>query len=191
MAGLGLGFSARGRFEALYSALQSTREVEVDSSGTKHSGSLAHQVRGKLEIGRFQNSRVSLGLHIARTWVDRRKGAVQDEELRALDLAVPVEFLWLNRSAGPRGVTKQEVSVYGGPRAVLQDIRDRGTGDWDRGALKSILLGVKARIKNLSLIGELNLAWTPAMELGGIRSEPGFLLLPMLGVRVLVPAGER
>lgn len=191
MGGAGLGLSARGRFEVLYSLFGSTRKVQVDSSGTMHSGSLAQLIRGKWMIGEVANPRVSVGLHFARTWTDRKRGGVQDEKLRALDLALPIEFRWHHRPAGPGGVSMREVSFYGGPRAVFQSIQDEGTGESDRGALKALLLGLRARVGNVGLAGELNFAWTPAMELGGIRSEPGFLLLPMLGVRILVPAGER
>lgn len=190
MIGGGLGISTKGRFEALYSSFHSTRRVQEGNSGKKHSGSFAHLFRGKLTVSEFQNSRLSVGLHIARTWVDRNKGTVQDEELRAFDLAVPVEFQWLTRDPGPRGVTAREVSLYAGPRTVLQNLRDGATREWDRGAMMAILLGAKARLGSVSFIGELNFAWTPAMELGGIRSDPGFIVLPMVGIRVLVPAGE-
>jgi hypothetical protein len=190
MAGVGLGVSAKRRFEALYSAFHSTRKVRVESSGTKQSGSFAHLLRGKLNVGEFQNSRLWVGLHLSRTWAARNRGTVQDEELRALDLAIPVEFRWLAREADPRGVTAREIALYAGPRTVIQNIRDRATRERDRGAILAILLGAKARLGSVGLIGELNFAWTPAMELGSIRSDPGFIVLPMIGIRVLVPTGE-
>lgn len=189
MAGGGFGGSVGGRFEFMVSMFESTRKVRSDSTGQKHVGSDADHYRGKLLAKRFEAQKLSLGIHLAFSESERREGTVQDEALSSIDFAVPVEFDWVSSPAEAQSPTVKEVSVYAGPRAVVQKMEDSKTGETDQGTIVGILLGLRARYSYLSLIGELNLARTPEMTLGGIRSESGLILLPMLGAKILIPLG--
>ena len=130
-----------------------------------------------------------MGIHLATSWASRSAGSAQDESLRSVDLALPMEFEWYPSPVGTRDSEVKELSLFAGPRAVFQTIDDNRNRESESGTLLAILLGVKGRLGYLSLTGELNLAWTPDMTLGGIRSEPGFIVLPMLGAKVLIPLG--
>lgn len=189
MAGGGVGGSVGGRLEFMLSSFVSTRKVRSDSTGERHVGSDADHYRGKFLIKEFEVPKLNLGIHLAFSESERRAGTVQYESIRSVDFAVPVEFDWISSSPEARGTPVNEVSVYAGPRAVVQMIEDGNTRESDRGTLLGLLLGLKARYSFLSVVGEVNLARTPDMTLGGIRSDPGFILLPMLGLRILIPWG--
>ena len=189
MIGGGLGLAMGGRVELQFLAFSPTKKVVSDETGRSHSGASANQFKGKVLVEKFEAQRLNLGVHLAVSGASREAGGAQDESLRSVDLAVPVEFDWIRSPEGTRNSSVKDLSVFAGPRIIHQSLDDKQTGESESGTLWGINFGLRSRLSYIGLIGELNFAWTPGMTLGGIRSERDFIVLPMAGVQVLIPFG--
>jgi len=184
MFGGGLGFALRDRFELGVVSYRSTREV-TDSYGGRDRGEPTGGVRGKLRFGDFPGDRISIGVHAAFMGSSRQRSEVQDERLTAWDVALPVEFY-----PGGDGFVDYRWGVYAGPRLVSQRFEDRLSGVTSEGTLAAALLGVAGRWRHFSAAGELNVAHATPMSVGGASASGGWLLLPMIGVRLILPLGD-
>lgn len=189
MVGGGVGVALGGRVEVQYLDFSPTKKVVSDSTGNDHAGESADHLKGKVLVKEFETQRLAVGIHLATSGADRRAGTVQDESLRSVDFALPVEFDWVRSPKGTRNSAVKDLSVFAGPRIIHQRLDDNRTRESESGTLWGLNFGLRTRLSYISLIGELNLAWTPEMTLGGIRSQSGFIVLPMGGVRVLIPFG--
>ena len=183
MGGGGLGFSLRDRVQFGVLGYSSTPEVR-DSTGQPHSGEPTAGVRGKIRFGDFPGDRMSIGVHVAYMNSSRERGGAQNERLTAWDVAFPVEFY----PGGDRFVDYRW-GVYAGPRLVSQTFEDRLSGVTTQGTLAAVLLGVVGRWRHFSASGEINLAHATPMSLGGTSAQGGWLVLPMVGIRGILPIG--
>lgn len=181
MAGIGLSLSILDRGEATWSEYWSTRQV-MDSTGSAHSGELTRSVSGKLRLADLGGGQVSLGIHVARMQARRTVGLVQDEELTAWDIALPVELGRL-----PWAFQQDRLRVYAAPRVVLQDFQDRQTPVSRQGAMMGGLAGVSGRWRHVAVAGELNVLHRPSMDYPGVRSGSGWIVLPMGSLRFILP----
>jgi hypothetical protein len=183
MIGLGLGIAARDRIEVSASFYQSTRTVR-DGYGEAHQGEGTDGVRGKIRLIDAAGGRMSIGVHMALMTSARSRSDVQDERLNMWDVAVPAE-LYLRGDSAP----DTRWGVYAGPRLTRQVFEDRLTGRTSRGSLKAGFAGVAARWRSFAITGELNLARTADMGFGPVSTGRQWLLLPMAGVRAMLPIG--
>jgi hypothetical protein len=184
MLGGGLGFSLRDRVEVLGFGYGSTRTV-TDSLGEEHSGETTSGILGKLRVLDFFDGRASMAIHAGLMGADRTRHEVQNEHLSALDLAVPVELYPLS---GP--LVDYRFSIFAGPRMVIQTFEDRDARTTTRGVMLGVVGGLVGRWRHFALSGELNLVKTPEMTFGGERLGGGVHVLPMLGVRGIIPIGS-
>jgi len=182
MVGGGLGLSLRDRVEFTFVGYTPTRTVR-SSSGTD-TGDPTSGVRGKI---RFANlgGRISIGAHLAYMGSTRERSDVQNEQLTAWDLALPVEFY----PAGD-GFVDYRWGLYAGPRLVSQSFHDRLTGVTTEGTLAAALLGVVGRWRYFAATGELNVAHATPMTPGGTNGPSDWILLPMGSVRLTIPIGN-
>ncbi len=180
IAGAGFGFSLRDRIEFGFSSYVPTRTVQ------NQTGDVTTGVRGKVRLGDFREGRASVGLHIAVLTSERQGGALQqDERLSAWDISLPLEiYPW-----GEQFVDRRW-GLYAAPRLVFQTFEDRITSESAKGTLAAALLGAAARWRYVAVTGELNFARTPTMSFGGTTFQGGWLLLPMLSVRGMLPIGD-
>ena len=179
IAGVGFGFSLRDRVEFGLSSYIPTRTVQDQT------GEGTTTVRGKFQLSDFREGRASVGIHVAAMFNERQGGALQDERLTAWDIAFPVEiYPW-----GEQFIDRRW-GLYAAPRLVFQSFEDRLASETTKGTLAAALLGVAARWRYVAVTGELNFARTPSMSFGGTTSQGGWLLLPMLSVRGMLPIGD-
>ena len=178
MGGLGIGFSMRDRIELGTSGYVSTRTVRGQT------GEATLGVRGKIRLGDFGGGKASIGIHIAHMRSQRERGDVQDERLTAWDVALPLTIY-------PVGLQFADADyrwgVYAAPRLVFQTFEDRLAGEATKGTVAAALLGAVARWRRVAVTGELNFARTPTMSFGGTTFQSGWLLLPMVSVRGMIP----
>lgn len=184
MRGVGIGFSVGDRGEMTWDEYNSTRAV-TDSVGGHHTGSLTRSVRGKVRLWDSPSGQVAVGVHVARLKARRTTGSVQDEELRAWDIAVPVEFYHFSGDSLP-----SRFRIYAAPRVVLQSFQDRQTQASTNGTMFGGLGGISGRWRFVAVAGELNLLHRPAMESPGVTSTSGWIVLPMGSLRLVLPIGE-
>ena len=178
IAGVGFGFSLRDRIEFGFSTYVPTRTVQ-DQTGDVTTG-----VHGKIRLGDFREGRASVGIHVA-GMTSERQGGLQDERLTAWDISLPLEiYPW-----GEQFVDRRW-GLYAAPRLVFQTFEDRLANETTKGTLAAALLGVAARWRYVAVTGELNFARTPSMSFGGTTFQGGWLLLPMLSVRGMLPIGN-
>ncbi len=176
MAGVGVGFSLWDRIEFSVSGYGATRSVQSQSSATTTG------VRGKVRLADFSGGRASVGLHITRMTSQRLEGSLQNERMTAWDFALPVTFYPFGEQ-----FVDQRWGVYAAPRLVFQTFEDRLAIRTTKGTLAGGLLGVVARWRYFALTGELNFVRTP--DMGG-AFESGWLVLPMLSARGMIPIGD-
>jgi hypothetical protein len=176
MAGGGLGISVGDRIELGVSGYGATRRVQSQTSATTTA------VRGKVRLGDFAGGRASVGLHVTGMVSNRLEGSLQNDRMTAWDLALPVTYY----PFGEQFVDRRW-GVYVAPRLVFQTFEDRLAIQTTKGTLAGGLLGVIARWRYFALSGELNFAHTP--DMGG-AFESGWLVLPMLSARGMVPIGD-
>lgn len=184
MAGLGISVSFLDRGEATWSNYASTRQVR-DSTGNAHSGELTRSVLGKLRIWDFREGQVSVGVHVARMHGRRTQGRVQNEEITAWDVALPVELYRL-----PWNLGLDRMGVYAAPRVVLEAFYDRQTEITRAGTMMGGLAGISGRWRYVALAGELNVLNRPSIDYQGVPSGSGWILLPMGSVRFILPIGR-
>jgi len=184
MVGGAIGFSLEDRVELSAAAYETSRKVGTDSHDSEY-GETTTGVRGKIRIGDFREGRASLALHIAYMGAERARSDVQDERLTALDIALPVE---LYRS-GPV-VTDTRFGLYAAPRLVFQTFEDRLGRETTKGTMAAALVGVVARWRWFATMGELNFARTPTMSFSDATFPGGWILLPMMSVRGIIPLGD-
>ena len=176
MGGGGLAISLWDRIELGVSGYGATRRVQSQTSATTTG------VRGKIRLGDFSGGRASVGLHVTGMTSQRLEGGLQDERMTAWDFALPVTFYPFGEQ-----FVDHRWGVYVAPRLVFQTFEDRLAIQTTKGTLAGGLLGVAARWRYFALTGELNFARTPDM---GLAFESGWLVLPMLSVRGMVPIGD-
>jgi len=177
IAGAGFSFSLRDRIEFGFSSYVPTRTVQ-DQTGDVTTG-----VHGKIRLGDFREGRASVGIHVAGMTSERQQGGLQDERMTAWDIALPLTFYpWGEQFVDHRW------GVYAAPRLVFQTFEDRLVSETMKGTLAAGLLGVAARWRHFALTGELNFARTP--DMGSTAFESGWILLPMLSARGLIPIGD-
>lgn len=183
MVGGGLGFSVRDRVEFSVVGYRPTREVR--SSSGSDTGDPTGGVRGKIRFGDFPGARMSIGVHVAYMGSSRERSDVQNEEMTAWDVALPVEFY-----PGGDGFVDYRWGVYAGPRLVSQSFHGRLTGVTTEGTLAAALLGVVGRWRHFAATGELNIAHATPMTPGGANGPGDWILLPMGSVRLTIPVGN-
>ena len=177
IVGGGWGFALRDRIEFSFSSYVPTRTVQ------NQIGDATTGVRGKIRLGDFNGGRASVGLHISRMTSERQQGGLQNERMTAWDIALPLTFYpWGQQFVDHRW------GVYAAPRLVFQTFEDRLVSETMKGTLAAGLLGVAARWRYFALTGELNFARTP--DMGSTAFESGWILLPMLSARGLIPIGD-
>ena len=184
MAGGGVGFAMRDRFEFSASGYGSTRTVQ-DSFGNDHNGANVTGVRGKVRLGDLVGGRASIGVHLAHMSSQRKRPDVQDERLTAWDVALPLTFY----PVGDQFIDHRW-GVYAAPRLVFQRLEDRMTLTTSSGTLAAALLGVVARWRHVAVTGEMNLAHTPSMRFGNTTFQGRWILLPMASVSGILPIGD-
>lgn len=181
MVGGGLALAVADRVEIAFSSHQSTREVTT-GTGDRHNGEPTVALRGKMRLGDLLTDRVSVAVHAAYMNSSRVSGDVQDEAMTAWDVAIPVEFY-----PGGRGFVDYRWSLYAGPRLVSQSFEDRLAGAESTGSLVALLIGGAARWRHFSLAGEVNFARTTPMIPGVPSADAGWIVLPVLGLRAMLP----
>jgi hypothetical protein len=183
MAGGGIGFALQERVEVTTSTYTSTRSVRTES-GDDHTGESTSGFRGKMRIFDL-GARASLGVHVGHMSAQRDRTDVQNDELTAWDIALPLEFY-------PKGRTFADyrLGLYIAPRLVAQRFEDRLTRESTKGRMVAALAGVAARWRYVALTGELNFARTPTMEFRDVTFPGGWILLPMGGIRGMIPIGD-
>lgn len=184
MAGGVVGFSARDRVEVLLTAHNATRTV-YDSNGDAHGGEATAGVRGKVRLGDFREGRASAGVHFAVMAAAREGGDRQDERLSAVDLAVPVEYYPIG---GP--LVDYRFGIFAAPRLTFQSFEDRLARETTRGTMVTGLVGLVGRWRYFCVSGELNLSRTPTMTFDDATFASGLHVLPVMGVRAVIPIGE-
>ena len=176
MAGGGLGISVGDRIELGVSGYGATRRVQSRTSATTTA------VRGKVRLGDFAGGRASVGLHVTGMASARLESGLQDDRMTAWDFALPVTFY----PFGEQFVDRRW-GVYVAPRLVFQTFENRLAIGTTKGTLAGGLLGVVARWRYFGLSGELNFAQTA--DMGG-TFESGWIVLPMLSARGMIPIGD-
>lgn len=184
MAGGGVGFSAGDRVEVLLTAHNATRTV-YDSDGDPHAGESTAGVRGKVRLGDFREGRASAGVHLAIMAAARERLDMQDERLSAVDLALPVEYYPIG---GP--LVDYRFGIFAAPRLTFQRFEDRLARETTTGTMVTGVVGLVGRWRYFSVSGELNLARTPTMTFDDATFASGVHLLPVMGVRGVIPIGE-
>jgi len=184
MVGGALGFSARDRVEFSTSSYFATRTVS-DSDGNAHSGEATVGVRGKVRLHDFHDGRASVGIHLAVMNARRERAEQQNERLSALDIAIPVEFYPIG---GP--LVDYRFGVFAAPRVVFQSFEELDAHETTTGAMVSAVAGLVGRWRYFAITGELNLARTPTMTFGDTTFGAGVHVLPMLGLRGIIPVGD-
>jgi hypothetical protein len=114
----------------------------------------------------------------------RERGETQNESLSALDLTVPVEFYTLG---GP--LADYRFGVFAAPRLTHQRFTDRTAHETTTGTLVAAVAGLVGRWRFVAVSGELNFARTPTMTFGDVTFESGVHVLPVLGLRGIIPLG--
>lgn len=183
MAGGVVGFSARDRAEVLVTAHGPTRAV-YDSGGDAHTGEATAGFRVKARLGDFRGGRASAGVHLAALTAARERSDTQDERLSAVDIAFPVEFYPVG---GP--LVDYRFGIFAAPRLTFQTFEDRLARETTRGTMVTGVVGVVGRWRYFAVSGELNFARTPTMTFNDVTFESGLIMLPVLGVRGIIPIG--
>lgn len=184
MAGGVVGVSVGDRFEILATAHSSTRTVR-DSGGHEHTGEVTNGIRGKLRLGDFREGRASAAVHLAIMSSARERLDEQDERLSAVDLAVPVEFYPVG---GP--LVAYRFGIFMAPRLTFQRFEDRLARETTTGTMVSAVVGLVGRWRYFAVSGELNFARTPTLTFDDATFESGVHMLPVMGLRGIVPIGD-
>lgn len=183
MIGSVLGFSARDRVEVLAGSHGSTRTV-TDKTGAEHTGELTAGVRGKIRLRDFLGDRASVAIHAAVLSSARESSDEQNERLSAVDVAVPVEYYPID------GVLADyRFGIFAAPRLTYQSFTDRHANETTTGTIVSAVAGLVGRWRYFALSGELNFSRTPTMTFADATFDSGFLLLPVMEVRAIIPIG--
>jgi hypothetical protein len=184
MAGGVFGFSVGDRVEILATAHNPTRTVR-DSGGHEHTGEATDGIRAKVRLGDFREGRASVAVHFASMRAARERLDEQDERLSAVDLAVPVEFYPVG---GP--LVDYRFGIFAAPRLTFQSFEDRLARETTTGTMVSGVVGLVGRWRYFAVSGELNFARTPTMTFGDATFDSGFHMLPVMGVRGIIPIGD-
>jgi hypothetical protein len=179
MAGYGVAVAVLDRLEVEGSISEPTRKVR-DPEGREHRAIETSGLGGKARVADLRPGRLSVGVRAMYSTADRHAGVVQDERLRAWDVAVPVELY--PSGAGPGDY---RWGLYAGPRLLVQSFEDlrRGEGG-QNGTVYGLLFGSAIRLRYVALTLEANLARTASM-LAGTSSR--WVLLPMFSGRAIIP----
>lgn len=181
MFGVGVAFALIDRVEVGISSHESTRNVRISDGGAQ-SGEPTVGVVGKLRLGDFWSDRTSFAVHAAHLGSSRQRSDVQDERLSAWDVALPVEYY----PVGDR-LVDYRWGIYAGPRLVSQKFEDRLLDVTTTGSMVAALVGTTFRWRHLAIAGEVNIAHTTPMIPGQTDAQGDWILLPMLGLRGIIP----
>jgi len=178
MAGASLGLTVSDRIDLSVSGHSST--AVRDARGDPHTGDATVELRAKVRLGDFREGRTSVGLHVATLSAESI-----DDRLTALDVAIPVELYPLGGT-----LPDHRLGVYVAPRFAFQNFEDLHAQEATQGTVRAAVVGIIRRWRHLSLSGELNFANTPEMTLGDTTFPGGTHVLPVLGVRGMIPFGN-
>ncbi len=176
--GFGLSYAFDDRVEVGGIVWATTRGV-INSAGNEHTGQPTYGIRAKARLTDFGSGGGAVGVHLA-YMTSHYEEDVQDERLHALDLAIPFALYPLSRD-GP----DHRLSLYAGPRLVLQSFRDQFTQVTATGTAAGALAGVAARWRGLRFAGELTVARTPSLSDDTTSFDGGWIALPMASVRLV------
>ena len=119
----------------------------------------------------------SMSVHVASARAERSAGDVQDERLRTVDVALPLEFLLTHRGQPIR------FSTFLGPRAVFEDYADRlDPNDSMRTTLLGLLGGLHLNGGPFHLFLEATLAYVSENEYRGQAFGGQPMVLPTGGI---------
>jgi hypothetical protein len=99
-----------------------------------------------------------------------------------VDLAVPVEFYPIG---GP--LVDYRFGIFAAPRLTFQSFEDRLARETTTGTMVSGVVGLVGRWRYFAVSGELNFARTPTMTFADATFESGVHMLPVMGVRGIIP----
>ena len=188
LTGTSLGFGFADRIEVGFDEYVSNRTID-DANGVPHRGATAETVRAKVVVKESADGAWAFGLVAAYSTAARTVSNVQDESASSLDLALPVEFETLSNPAPGR-----RIGLYGGPRFILKSFEDRlATAEQqskDSGMAWGALLGLRSRIGWLHLAAEGSVMRSPRLQAGAYGSEDGWMFIPALTAKLVVPIGE-
>lgn len=179
--GDGLRGPELGRTEYFSSGLRAGVAERVNVSfnwyeDTRQGGTDGAFVRAKLLLANPFGPRSSLGLHSAVIWAEQ-VSSVQNDELRAIDLAVPLEILLSPTGASP------EISIFVGPRVLFEDYTDNlNPSESVSAVIAGILGGAHLRIGHLHLFGESSVVYVPEASYMGQTNNGRLMVVPTGGI---------
>ena len=137
-------------------------------------------VRGKVRVGPMLGPSSSVAVAIAYSESSRISGQLQDDDVRAFDVAFPAEFL-LTTSADHR----LDLGAYGAPRVIIERYDDHLNRAESLDATHwGVLAGIHARVRHLHLFGELSLLRLAARTVRGEALGADWMVVPSIGIAV-------
>ncbi len=132
--------------------------------------------RANVRLGELFGPRSSVAVHAGFATTHRQDLPAQHENLRAIDVAVPAEFLLTDPAERRKG------SVYVGPRVTRESYHDELDRLQDLEATYvGVLGGAHLRYGVLHLFAEATLLYVPKSSLHGVTYGGGLTLLPTVG----------
>lgn len=188
LLGFGAGLSAADRVEFTASAFHSTRSVPGPADADLN-GPAVNVLAFKARLIDLGSDRLTAGVRVGwfetdRTQSDANGGEAQNDRLSVWDVSVPIEV----RALGADGFLGH-VAAYVAPRVIRQTFHS--FGDRDRGTAKGLALGFKTTGARLGVVTEATLIRTPEIDVGGYRSDPGWMLVPSITAKIYLGAVER
>ncbi len=154
--------------------------VSVSFNGfedARQGGTSGAFVRAKLLLANPFGPRSSLGLHSAAIWAERVASDLQNDELRAFDLAVPLEFLLSPTEESGA------ISFFVGPRILFEDYTDNlNPSESVSAVIAGILGGVHLRLGHLHLFGESSVVYVPEASYMGQTNNGRLMVVPTGGI---------
>ncbi len=186
--GIGMGASVLARFEMEWHAYHSNRTID-DKVGRSHAGSPAETFRLKARVLDVAEDAVAVGIALSWSTASRFVINVQDEHATAWDLAFPIEYTELGDSADPH-----RLALYAGPRLIHQsfesDLVATPEPRRDTGMAWGGFAGAKVRYRWLHFAAEGSLMRAPGMRVGEWASVDGWMFVPALNVKFVLPFGD-
>lgn len=188
LTGAAFGIAIANRVEVDVHEYGSNRTVD-DENGVPHTGAGASTVRAKVVVTESDGGDWTFGVVGAYSTASRTVRDVQDERASAWDLVFPVEYEALTEPEPGR-----RLGLYGGPRFIRKSFESRlaiqeGPSE-DAGVAWGGLLGLRARMGWLQLAAEGSLMRSPRLQVGPFGSEAGWMFIPALSAKLVIPIGE-
>jgi len=137
-------------------------------------------VRGKVRVGPLAGPSSSVAVAVAYATTSRVSGDLQDEEVRAFDVAIPAEFL-LSASADHT----LDFGAYAAPRLIVERYDDHLNRAESLDATHwGILAGIHARARHVHLFAELTLLHLGARTVRGMPLGPDWMAVPSIGLAI-------